>query len=87
MMNIVQNNFCLTLLIVLFFQQLGVTRQRAMARFGLMHMIGTNISVWLNVLIQETKHEILNFYDSENDALQFGHRNGAEIIGIVAGKC
>lgn len=30
-----------------------------MARFGLMHMIATNLCVWLHVLVQETKHEIL----------------------------
>jgi Otopetrin len=34
-----------------------------------MHMIGTNLSVWLNVLIQETKHEILLFYNPHNDTL------------------
>lgn len=26
-------------------------------------MIATNLCVWLNVLVQETKHEILNFYN------------------------
>jgi hypothetical protein len=36
---------------------------RLLLRFGLMHMIATNLCVWLNVLIQETKHEILTFYD------------------------
>lgn len=30
-----------------------------------MHMIGTNLCIWLNVLVQETKHEIIN--------LRFGH--------------
>lgn len=29
------------------------------ARFGLMHMIATNLCVWLHVLIQETKHQII----------------------------
>jgi hypothetical protein len=29
------------------------------ARFGLMHIIATNLCVWLNVIVQETKHEIL----------------------------
>lgn len=29
------------------------------ARFGLMHMIATNLCVWLHVLIQETKHQIM----------------------------
>jgi hypothetical protein len=31
------------------------------ARFGMMHIVATNLCVWLNVIIQETKHEILNF--------------------------
>ncbi|XP_059489873.1 proton channel OtopLc-like [Neocloeon triangulifer] len=39
---------------------------RLVLRFGLMHMIATNLCVWLNVLIQETKHEILTFYDPNN---------------------
>ncbi|CAB3372568.1 Hypothetical predicted protein [Cloeon dipterum] len=40
---------------------------RLVLRFGLMHMIATNLCVWLNVLIQETKHEILTFYDPNNN--------------------
>jgi hypothetical protein len=51
-----------------------VSRHRALARFGLMHMIGTNLSVWLNVLVQETKHEILTFYNPENNTLGISHR-------------
>lgn len=35
-----------------------IARHKLIARFGLMHMIGTNICVWLHVLIQETKHQI-----------------------------
>lgn len=31
----------------------------SLARFGLMHMIATNLCVWLHVLIQETKHQIM----------------------------
>ncbi|KAF4520832.1 hypothetical protein B566_EDAN007127 [Ephemera danica] len=49
--------------------EVRVYRSRLVARFGLMHMIGTNLSVWLNVLIQETKHEILLFYNPQNDTL------------------
>nr|CAD7432709.1 unnamed protein product [Timema monikensis] len=55
-------------------EQMKVHKHRALARFGLMHMIGTNLSVWLNVLIQETKHEILTFYDPENNTLGLSHR-------------
>lgn len=39
-------------------------------------MIGTNLSVWFSVLIQETKHEILTFYDPENRTLKISHRLG-----------
>lgn len=45
--------------------QVAINRHRVIARFGLMHMIGTNLCIWLNVLVQETKHEIIN--------LRFGH--------------
>lgn len=53
-----------------------VYRHKIIARFGLMHMIATNLSVWLNVLIQETKHEILTFYDPDNRTLRISHRLG-----------
>lgn len=52
-------------------QQMRVTRHRVLAKFGLMHMIGTNLSVWLNVLVQETKHEILTFYNPENNTIGY----------------
>ncbi|KAI1289438.1 Proton channel OTOP1 [Halotydeus destructor] len=35
-----------------------IQKHHLLARFGLMHMIGTNMCVWLHVLIQETKHQI-----------------------------
>lgn len=41
-----------------------------------MHVIGTNLAVWFSVLIQETKHEILTFYDPENRTLKISHRLG-----------
>ena len=53
----------------LFFQEMKIYKHRVLARFGLMHMVATNLSVWLNVLIQETKHEILSFYNPENNTL------------------
>lgn len=53
-----------------------VYKHKVVARFGLMHMVGTNLSVWLNVLIQETKHEILTFYNPENNTLGISHRIG-----------
>lgn len=53
-----------------------VYKHKIVARFGLMHMVGTNLSVWLNVLVQETKHEILTFYDPENKTIGLSHRLG-----------
>ncbi|XP_071524780.1 uncharacterized protein [Panulirus ornatus] len=48
--------------------RIAISRHRVIARFGLMHMIGTNLCIWLNVLVQETKHEIIN--------LTLGHGHG-----------
>lgn len=30
------------------------------SRFGLMHMIATNVCEWLYVLVEETEHEIIH---------------------------
>jgi hypothetical protein len=35
-------------------------RYRRSARFGLMHMVATNLCEWLYVLVEETKHEIVH---------------------------
>ncbi|GAB0087069.1 Otopetrin [Sergentomyia squamirostris] len=35
-------------------------RHKVIARFGLMHMVATNLCEWLYVLIEETKHEIVH---------------------------
>lgn len=39
--------------------RMAISKYKTLARFGLMHMIATNMCVWLHVLVQETKHEIL----------------------------
>ena len=43
-----------------------IARHKLIARFGLMHMIGTNICVWLHVLIQETKHQIMTMVETNS---------------------
>ncbi len=40
--------------------QMNIYKNKIVSRFGLMHMIATNICVWLNVLIMETHHEIVD---------------------------
>ncbi len=39
---------------------MNIYKNKFLSRFGLMHMIATNLCVWLNVLILETSHEILH---------------------------
>lgn len=52
---------------------MSVSKVSWVKQFGLMHLIGTNLCVWLNVLVQETKHEILHFYDPENNTITVGY--------------
>lgn len=33
-------------------------RHKVIVRFGLMHMLATNLCEWLYVLVEETRHEI-----------------------------
>lgn len=37
-----------------------MARHKFISRFGLMHMIATNLCEWLYVLVEETKHEIIH---------------------------
>ena len=37
---------------------MNIYKNKLVSRFGLMHMIATNICNWLNVLIMETEHSI-----------------------------
>lgn len=37
---------------------MSIYKHKWLCRFGMMHMIATNLCVWLNVLVTETEHEI-----------------------------
>ncbi|XP_076344781.1 proton channel OtopLc-like isoform X2 [Tachypleus tridentatus] len=43
--------------------RMAINKFKTLARFGLMHMIATNLCVWLHVLVAETKHEIMTIID------------------------
>ena len=53
---------------------LDMARHKVFSRFGLMHMVGTNLCEWLYVLVEETKHEIFHIahheahHDADHDA-------------------
>lgn len=55
--------------------KLIISKVRIAAQFGLMHMIGTNLCVWTNVLVQETRHEILHFYNPDNNTMTDNYIN------------
>jgi hypothetical protein len=37
---------------------------RVVARFGLMHMIATNLCEWLYVVVEETKYDIMQVFNT-----------------------
>ncbi|XP_064482148.1 proton channel OtopLc-like isoform X2 [Ornithodoros turicata] len=59
--------------------RVAINKFTTLARFGLMHMISANICVWLHVLIQETKHQILELINrNETQMLSFA-MNGPDM--------
>lgn len=43
---------------------------KVISRFGLMHMVATNLCDWFSVLVEETKHEIIHLAHGHDDAHQ-----------------
>lgn len=41
-------------------KEFEMKRHKVIVRFGLMHMLATNVCEWLYVLVEETRHEISN---------------------------
>lgn len=62
--------------------KMAVYKLKLGAQFGLAHMIGTNLCVWLNVLVQETRHEILMFYNPDNGTIIYPNYQGGESHGM-----
>ena len=63
MLSIVQMQF-----IFLNTTELDIARHKVVARFGLMHMVATNLCEWLYVLVEETKHEIFHLAHSQHES-------------------
>ncbi|XP_031341244.1 proton channel OtopLc-like isoform X2 [Photinus pyralis] len=56
-------------------KDIELDRHKIVARFGLMHMIATNLCEWLYVLVEETKHEIAHLADVSNNTSLILHDN------------
>jgi hypothetical protein len=75
--------------IICFFKVLNTTeldmgRHKVIARFGLMHMVATNLCEWLYTLVEETKHEIYHLehqsHEAHNDHPTHENMIDAEVI-------
>ena len=40
---------------------MNIYKRKFVTRFGLMHMIATNVCVWIKALVMEANHEVINF--------------------------
>lgn len=49
---------------------LDMAQHKVFSRFGLMHMVGTNLCEWLYVLVEETKHEIFHIAHHEEHSVE-----------------
>lgn len=54
-------------------KELHMTRHKVISRFGLMHMVATNLCEWVYVLVEETKHEIDHLAHNAHIASPISH--------------
>ena len=59
------------------YQMSAYCKPRAIAYFGLMHIVATNLCVWLNVIIEETKHEIIHHFSHQGIEDQNGSQRSS----------
>lgn len=58
--------------------ELDMGKHKVISRFGLMHMVATNLCEWLYTLVEETKHEIWHLSHSahkDHDLTKNGHHS------------
>lgn len=69
---------------------LNIHRFKVVARFGLMHVVATNICVWIRTLVMETLKEITNYFHNrtspeDNVFLEHLRQNIRENEGVILG--
>lgn len=63
-------------LIFLNTKELNMMQNKVISRFGLMHLVATNLCEWIHVLVEETKHEIdhlIMYQHTKNSSLNTNH--------------
>ncbi|XP_022917685.2 proton channel OtopLc-like [Onthophagus taurus] len=66
-------------------KDINTAKHRIISRFGLMHMIATNLCEWLYVLIEETDHEIIHLNDHHEYLNGTSHVNQSHCKAKVMG--
>ena len=61
-----------------------IHKYKVLARFGLMHMVGTNLCVWLKTIVMETMHEIEHHLHLHHEKAE-GHHGTAEATHVSGG--
>lgn len=59
--------------------ELDMARHKVIARFGLMHMVATNLCEWLYTLVEETKHEIFHLAHATHETGN-GHTHAEMVV-------
>ena len=66
---------------------MDMDRHKIIARFGLMHMVATNLCEWLYVLVEETKHEIIHLgehgHNTTNSSTHAKYCQEGEVMGSL----
>lgn len=63
--------------------ELDMARHKVVARFGLMHMVATNLCEWLHVLVEETKHEIFHLSHHATEQLKSVANQSSPLTNLV----
>lgn len=68
---------------VRFASQLNIHRFKVIARFGLMHVVATNICVWIRTLVLEYLKEITSYHKRLNNTVQAGNLFAGRLLCFV----
>ena len=60
-------------------KELHMMRHKVISRFGLMHLVATNLCEWIYVLVEETKHEIYHVRHANHSEEMFASNSTHEI--------
>jgi hypothetical protein len=66
---------------------MSVYKRKLVSRFGLMHMLATNLCVWTSVVILETAHEMHSGHGDTHHDLHGQDHGGHDSHGETKQEC